>query len=201
MNNARRPDTILAVSVLLAAVLIVCLTLVNVGNGSQHTRASQELLGEEKSVLGFTRHAKPRPLPELSFVDGGGKEVRLSDLNGKVILLNIWATWCPPCREEMPALDRLEARLGGATFRVVPLSIDSGGPATVASFYQAAALESLSIYLDATQAAMSELSIVGVPTTLLLDQQGREVARVTGPAEWDEPELLNVIEELLAAPH
>jgi thiol-disulfide isomerase/thioredoxin len=204
MNNSKRSEITLAVATVLGTVLIVALTLVNVGNGSQHSKAmtqtNQKLASDEQSMLGLILHAKPRPLPELTFVDGGERRIRLSDFQGKVILLNIWATWCPPCREEMPALDRLEARLGGPSFQVVPLSIDSGGAAPVASFYQAAGLESLGVYLDAAQGGMRKLSIVGVPTTLLIDRQGGEVGRVTGPAEWDEPEIVHIIEQLLAAP-
>ena len=114
----------------------------------------------------------------------------LSDFRGKVVLLNVWATWCAPCRKEMPALDRLQQTLGGAEFEVVALSIDGGGAAAVRRFYDEIGIRSLALYVDSTMAASGKLRTVGIPTTLLLDREGRERWRKTGPAEWDSPEIV-----------
>src|SRR3989304_1536989 len=90
---------------------------------------------------------EPRELPDVGFSDGDGQSVKLSSFRGKVVLLNVWATWCPPCRKEMPTLDRLQAKLGGARFEVVALSIDRGGPSVVRSFYDEIEITALRIYI------------------------------------------------------
>lgn len=139
----------------------------------------------------------PRPLPELRFVDGEGRPLTLADFRGKVILLNIWATWCIPCLREMPTLDRLQAKLGGPRFEVVVLSIDIGGVGVVKKFYRALRLEALGIYVDKTTRARTALGITGIPTTLLIDRQGREIGRFAGPAEWDSKEAIKAIRRYL----
>ena len=140
-------------------------------------------------------HASPRPVPELVFEDGRGARRTLADFKGKVVLLNVWATWCVPCREEMPALDRLQHKLGGPEFEVVALSIDAGGAAAVKKFYDEIGIRSLGIYVDPASRAMGSLGLVGIPTTLLVDRQGREIGRRTGPAEWDGAEAVRMFEE------
>lgn len=139
-------------------------------------------------------------LPDVSFVEGEGRPMRLSDFRGKTILLNVWATWCPPCRREMPALDRLQAKLGGPGFEVVALSIDRGGAQAVKSFFEELNIRELRIYADPTTQASSDLSAIGLPTTLLIDPQGREIGRKVGPAEWDSPEVVKVIQKYLETP-
>src|SRR3546814_2217971 len=102
-----------------------------------------------------------------------------------MILLNIWATWCGPCREEMPTLDRLQARLGGPDFEVVALSIDRAGIAVVSEFYDEIRVQHLAEYIDESAKAAGQLNAVGLPTTLLIDREGQEIGRQVGPAEWD----------------
>ncbi|MBI2735962.1 MAG: TlpA family protein disulfide reductase [Rhodospirillales bacterium] len=137
----------------------------------------------------------PRPLPELRFVDGEGREMTLKAFEGQTVLLNIWATWCVPCRKEMPALDRLQSKLGGPDFRVVALSIDREGLPAVTAFYQELGLKTLGIYVDQTGKASRQLGVVGIPTTLLLDREGREIGRTVGPAEWDSDAVVQVLEK------
>jgi thiol-disulfide isomerase/thioredoxin len=145
----------------------------------------------------FTAYASPRPIAAVEFEDGQGRKRALVDFRGKVVLLNLWATWCGPCRKEMPTLDRLQSQLGGADFEVVALSIDRGGQAVVKSFFDEIGVQRLAIYVDATAEAGTKLGILGVPTTLLLDGAGREIGRVTGPAEWDSPEVIETIRRYL----
>ncbi len=145
----------------------------------------------------FTPHASAQLIADVKFEDGKGEKRRLADFRGKVVLLNIWATWCGPCRKEMPTLDRLQSQLGSKNFEVVALSIDRGGQAAVKSFYDEINIKALAIYVDATTEAQAQLGIVGVPTTLLIDPEGREVARYTGPAEWDRPEVVDTIRRYL----
>lgn len=147
--------------------------------------------------LGLSPFPAPRAVPDLAFEDASGARHTLAEFRGKSVLLNIWATWCAPCRKEMPALDRLQARLGGDTFQVLALSIDRDGVSVVKSFYDETKIKSLPIFVDRTTDAMGKLHVVGVPTTLLIDTKGREVARYTGPAAWDRADLVAMIERYL----
>ncbi|MEP6998212.1 MAG: TlpA disulfide reductase family protein [Betaproteobacteria bacterium] len=147
----------------------------------------------------FTPYSSPRPIANVEFEDGNGQKRTLADFKGKVVLLNIWATWCGPCREEMPTLDRLQQRLGSTDFEVVALSIDRGGQAAVRSFLDHIKVQRLAIYVDASAEAHAKLGAVGIPTTLLLDREGREIGRVVGPAEWDRPEVIATIQRYLPA--
>ena len=139
----------------------------------------------------------PRQIADLRFVGGDGKRHTLSDFRGKLVLLNVWATWCVPCRKEMPALDRLQEQLGGADFQVVALSIDGGGAPAVRRFYDEIGIRALEIFVDPNMEATGKLRTLGIPTTLLLDREGRERWRKTGPAEWDSPEIVASLREKL----
>jgi thiol-disulfide isomerase/thioredoxin len=120
-------------------------------------------------------------------------------LRGKTVLLNIWATWCVPCREEMPTLDTLEAELGGPAFEVVPLSVDRAGPEAVRKFYAEIGIEHLSLYINTSMRASFDLQAPGLPTTLLIDSEGRELGRLVGPAEWDTPEMIAFLKNHLTS--
>ena len=143
---------------------------------------------------------EPRELPDVGFSDGDGQSVKLSSFRGKVVLLNVWATWCPPCRKEMPTLDRLQAKLGGSRFEVVALSIDRSGPSVVRSFYDEIGIKALRIYIDQSGEASSALNVYGIPTTLLIDHAGRELGRKIGPAQWDSPEIVKLIQSYIEMP-
>ena len=132
-----------------------------------------------------TKGAKAKELPVLEFQDDTGRTRSLAEFRGRVVLLNIWATWCAPCREEMPALDRLQAKLGGADFEVVAVSIDRQGNVLVPKFFADVGVKSLRIYIDPSAQAISKVGAVGVPMTLLIDRDGREIGRHAGPAQWD----------------
>ncbi|WAP71412.1 TlpA disulfide reductase family protein (plasmid) [Jiella pelagia] len=132
-------------------------------------------------------HETPQAVPDLRFVDGDGRETSLSAFEGTTILLNVWATWCVPCREEMPALDRLEAKLGSAAFRVVPLSIDRGGLEKVKAFYRELGLKALPIYVDETGKASQQLATIGIPTTLLIGREGQEPRPPGRPGRVGQP--------------
>ena len=157
--------------------------------------------GASTSALPLVMRAQPVPLPNLRVLDGTGRPVDLASFKGKMVLLNIWATWCPPCRQEMPSLDRLQAQLGGGDFQVVALSVDAGAKALdrVKSFYASEGIKHLAVYLDADAAAIFTLMAGGVPTTLLLDRQGRELGRMSGTAEWDSPQIVKALQALLGA--
>ena len=141
----------------------------------------------------FALHPAPKPVPEIQFQDSEGNTLTLQDFRGKVVLLNIWATWCLPCRREMPTLDRLQAKLGGPDFEVLPLSIDRNGFEAITKFYSDVGVKHLAMYLDGSTRAASTLGAVGLPTTLLIDRDGRELGRLVGPAEWDSPDMIALI--------
>jgi thiol-disulfide isomerase/thioredoxin len=157
-----------------------------------------DAVAPSRADFAVTLLEEPRPLPTVSFVDGTGRAMTLADFRGKVVLLNVWATWCGPCREEMPTLDRLQAELGDPDFQVVPLSIDRAGLKVVRDFYDEVGLKHLGIYVDSSGKASRDLGAVGLPTTLLLDREGRELGRLVGPAEWDSPEVVAFIRGHLA---
>jgi thiol-disulfide isomerase/thioredoxin len=147
----------------------------------------------------FTFFDQPRPVPEVRFVDGDDRALTLDRFRGKVVLLNLWATWCAPCRREMPTLDNLQARLGGDDFEVVALAVDRGGSAKVKAFLDELDLGRLALYVDPSTRALRALGAYGLPTTLLIDRDGGEVMRAIGPAEWDGPEIVALIRHLIDA--
>jgi thiol-disulfide isomerase/thioredoxin len=146
----------------------------------------------------FVMHESPKPIPTIAFEDELGRAQSLTDLRGKVVLLNIWATWCGPCRREMPALDRLQATLGGPEFEVVALSIDRSGIEAVRKFYTDVGVRNLALRIDNSGKAARELGAVGLPATVLIDRQGHEIGRLMGPAEWDEPGIVEFLKHVVA---
>jgi thiol-disulfide isomerase/thioredoxin len=152
------------------------------------------------TVADFTVIDPPRPAPETGFAGDGGSALTLADFRGKVVLLNLWATWCGPCVEELPSLDRLQGKLAGPDFEVVALSQDLGGRDTVTSFYRRHAIGRLALYTDRSNALAHKLGINGLPTTLILDRQGRAVGALVGTADWDSPEAIALLRYYIDAP-
>ncbi|HMA30401.1 MAG TPA: TlpA disulfide reductase family protein [Casimicrobiaceae bacterium] len=152
-----------------------------------------------ENPLAAMNEKSPRPVPNLSFIDDKGAQRTLAQFRGKLILLNVWATWCPPCRREMPTLERLQARLGGPDFEVVALSIDKGGRAAVDSFFDEINVQALKVYVDPTTAVRNDLALTSFPTTLLIDREGREIGRYTGGADWDSPQVVATLRKYIAA--
>jgi thiol-disulfide isomerase/thioredoxin len=149
------------------------------------------------TVANFTPFDPLRPAPEAPFGDDSGREVRLADFRGKVVLLNFWATWCVPCVTEMPALDRLQAALGDAGLEVVALSQDRGGVPAVVRFYEKYDFGNLAIYVDPKATVATGLKVGVLPTTMLIDREGRVVGELVGAAEWDAPEAQALIRHYL----
>ncbi len=146
----------------------------------------------------FILHEAPKPIATITFEDDQGRQRNLAEFRDKIVLLNIWATWCGPCRREMPSLDRLHGLLGGADFEVIALSIDRAGLEAVRKFYTDVGVRRLAIYTDSSGKATRELATVGVPATLLIDRAGRELGRLLGPAEWDEPDIVQFLKRVIA---
>jgi thiol-disulfide isomerase/thioredoxin len=148
-------------------------------------------------VAAFVAAQEPLRLPDLAFRDAAGTERRLADWRGRTVLLNLWATWCVPCRKEMPALEALEAKLGGPQFEVVAINIDTRDPAKPRAWLQEIGIAQLRYYADPSAKVFQELKIVGraagMPTTLLVDPTGCEIGAVAGPAEWASEDALRLV--------
>ncbi len=150
----------------------------------------------------------PRPLsalqvhpptlpPPLRFVGPNGGVRRLRDEIGHGLVLNFWATWCPPCVAEMPALAQLARALAGRDIRVLPVSVGNGGADVVRAFYDAHGITGLPVLLDVKPSAIYALGVDGVPLTLLINRAGREVARMEGALRWDAPDTLARVVQLI----
>jgi thiol-disulfide isomerase/thioredoxin len=149
-------------------------------------------------AFNFVR-SEPAPVPEITFLDADGNELSLADFEGKVVVLNLWATWCAPCREEMPSLDRLQAAHGGEDLQVVALSLDRGDSLDkVRRFYDEVGIETLAIYRDPEAEVGRAFRAPGLPTTIVIDPAGREIGRVLGGAKWDGPEAVALLEAAAA---
>jgi len=166
---------------------------------SQTPRTGSKRLTSTAQLGAFVMHEAPRPLAEIVFVDGDGQSLMLADFRAKTVLLNIWATWCVPCRKEMPTLDALQGQLGGAEFQVVALSIDRAGAEVVRKFYAEIGIGNLALFIDTSMRAALALGTVGLPTTLLIDAEGRERGRLVGPAEWNSPEMIAFLKAHVAS--
>jgi thiol-disulfide isomerase/thioredoxin len=148
-------------------------------------------------VAALTMAATPLRLPDLAFEDGSGKPRKLSDFRGKTVLLNLWATWCVPCRKEMPALDELQGKLGGKDFEVVAVNIDTRDPEKPKNFLKEANLNRLAFFSDQKAKVFQDLKNVGralgMPTSVLVDAQGCEIGTIAGPAEWAGEDAIKLI--------
>jgi thiol-disulfide isomerase/thioredoxin len=148
-------------------------------------------------VAALTMAAAPLKLPDLAFEDADGRPKRLSDWRGHTVLVNLWATWCVPCRKEMPALDRLQGQLGGKDFQVVAINIDTRDPEKPKTFLKDANLTRLGYFSDQKAKVFQDLKSIGralgMPTSVLVDSQGCEIATIAGPAEWDSDDAVKLI--------
>jgi thiol-disulfide isomerase/thioredoxin len=144
---------------------------------------------------------RPLKLPDLDFTDASGKRLTLADFKGRTVLLNLWATWCVPCRKEMPTLDALEGRLGGPAFQVVAVNIDTRDPDKPKQFLKDIGVQKLAYYADPTAKTFQDLKSVGrafgMPTTMLVDPHGCEIGTIAGPAEWASDDAIKLIEAAL----
>jgi thiol-disulfide isomerase/thioredoxin len=166
---------------------------------AQLAQKLQPLARGEVAALAPAR--SPIPLTTVAFRDGDGKERTLGDWKGKTVLLNLWATWCVPCKKEMPALDELQKKLGGADFEVVAVNIDTRNPDKAKTWLTDTGIASLTYYADNSAKIFQDLKekgrAFGMPTTILIDKNGCEVATLAGPAEWASGDAITFIEAAL----
>jgi thiol-disulfide isomerase/thioredoxin len=155
------------------------------------------------AVAAFTLADRPVDVSGLSFNDGNGAAKSLGDWKGRVVLLNLWATWCVPCREEMPALQALQQQAGGPDFEVVPVSVDLGTPDKPKKFYADHDLAGLGFFHDGTMGVFNALKkeslAFGMPATLLIDRKGCVLGSLNGPADWASPEAKELVARAVGA--
>jgi thiol-disulfide isomerase/thioredoxin len=177
-----------------AASSLVLLAMVAAGSA-----ASDEPGVTERVRLGeFIPVTPPLPAPAISFADLSGNTVSLSEFAGKIILVNLWATWCEPCLREMPSLERMQSRLGDK-ITVLAISEDRGGSKIVEPFIGKLGLKSIKTYLDPKSGVERAFEVQGLPTSFLIDREGRVLGRVEGAAEWDSPKLLETLRSFLGS--
>jgi len=152
-------------------------------------------------VAALTVAAAPRRLPDLAFQDSTGKTRTLADWRGRTVLLNLWATWCVPCRKEMPLLDALQEKLGGPDFEVVAVNTDTRDPDKPKAWLKEVGVTRLAYYADPSGKLFQDLKtagkVLGLPTTLLIDAAGCELGIIAGPAEWASDDALNLVRAAL----
>jgi thiol-disulfide isomerase/thioredoxin len=153
--------------------------------------------GSGDDLVAFVRKNPPVDVADVSFEDETGSRRTLADFKGKVVLLNLWATWCLPCRHEMPSLDRLQKEMGSDQFEVVALSLDRAGRDAARKFFDEIKVQNLKLFIDPTMKAGTGLRAVGMPTTILIGKDGKELGRLPGPAEWDSPAAKALIAEAI----
>jgi thiol-disulfide isomerase/thioredoxin len=150
------------------------------------------------ALAAFLVKPERKPLADIAFQDGAGKSVKLSDWKGRVVLVNLWATWCAPCRKEMPDLAALQGKLGSKDFEVVAISVDRKGIEASSAFLKETGAEALKLYVEPTTKILNDVQALGLPATLLIDRQRNEIGRLLGPADWSSPEAQALIKAALA---
>ena len=170
-------------------ILIVCLII--------SLTACTKSDSPKKNVGSSSIAAEKSAAPDVSVVSiANGSTLKLSDLKGKVVLLNFWATWCPPCREEIPSMMKLNGFMAGKPFQMVAISIDEGGKKDIDSFFKETGFF-LPTYLDESGASSKSYGVTGVPESFIIDKQGILVKKIIGGFAWDSPEAVSFIEGLM----
>lgn len=141
----------------------------------------------------FVFKAKPAAIADVAFVDAAGASKTLKDWKGRYVLLNLWATWCAPCRKEMPHLDRLQAELGSKNFEILALNLDRNGIDKAKAFLDKIGIKALKFYADPTAKAGIDLKAIGMPTTIFINRDGLEIGRLVGPAVWDSEDAKRLV--------
>ena len=154
------------------------------------------LQGEMRKLVPAKTPGEPL---EATLLDPADQPHALAGFRGKYVLMNFWATWCAPCRQEMPALDRLQAEFGGDRFAVVTIATGPNPLPAIDRFFAEAGVTALPKLRDPRQQFARRMAVLGLPVTVLLDPEGREIARLTGDAEWDGPEARALVAALIAA--
>ena len=210
MNTEKKPGTLKQIAAGLAVLLAITGIYVFQADGRKAGTTEAALSAQSLASAGVTKAlatgalaaflVKPErtPLADIAFQDAQGKPLKLSDWKGRVVLVNLWATWCAPCRKEMPDLAKLQNTLGSKDFEVVAISIDRKGVEASSAFLKETGAEALKLYVEPTTKILNDIKALGLPATLLIDRQGNEIGRLLGPADWSSPEAQTLIKAALA---
>jgi len=197
LKHAQR--LVLGLSLALAMIVAAALSyeLYRTFSRQEATSAESEAGIRSAEDLQLLFRDRPADLPDVGFVDGDGRALSLRDFRGRRVILNIWATWCVPCRKEMPALDSLQTKLGGKDFEVIAINIDTRDPEKPKNFLKEANLTRLGYFTDTKAKVFQDLKNIGkalgMPTSVLVDGQGCEIGTIAGPAEWASDDALALI--------
>lgn len=179
-----------------ALLYFALLASANTSFAQNYSQAEELRSGEMRKLL----FADPKPVSNIRFMHEDGTELSLQDFQGKTIVLNFWATWCAPCRKEMPALEALRKQLGGDSFDVVAVATGpKNEPAKIAKFFNDNGISDLPVYLDPKSRFANDMGIRGLPITVVINSAGMEIARMRGDADWASENALAVIGAILSA--
>lgn len=182
---------------MIRAVLTLIFTLIATICGADASAAPGDCAAPPAAIARFEPAQQPQALPTIAFYDGAGKARTFADYRGQSLIVNLWATWCAPCVQEMPALDRLVELLRAERIAVLALSSDRAGAPVVQQFFEVHAIRRLELLIDRQTAVTRALGARGLPTTVLFDRNGDERGRVVGVAEWDAPETVAFLKRCL----
>ena len=149
-------------------------------------------------LRGLKIHTESLSLPKFSFQDQLSRTVRVNDFKGSIVVLNLWATWCGPCVKELPSLDLLQSRFSKNKVTILAVSQDKTGAKLVPAFYKKLGIRNLAVHLDPQSDAMTAFRVHGLPTTIIIDQSGREISRLVGAIKWDSEEVESMLRALLS---
>tara|TARA_Y100001934_G_scaffold283023_1_gene399987 strand:+ start:30515 stop:31105 length:591 start_codon:yes stop_codon:yes gene_type:complete len=184
-------------------VLILFMFLPFSTKGSAASEMTKKLLQLKETsffqeTFDIVIHNEPRIVPDVKIINGNGDEINLSNLYGKKLLaIHFWATWCIPCIKELPTLEMLGSRINNEKFLIVPISVDRGKPGKIKIFYNDIDIINLQIFMDKQMAAARLFRISGIPTTILINEHGYEIARVIGDRDWSESNIISLIQNLI----
>ena len=180
---------------ILRSIVLYAALAVGANSAAADTAALEAM--REGLMKKLTFHSTPKPTPDAPFFDPEGGMHSLADYKGKYVVLNFWATWCAPCRKEMPSLDNLQAELGGDDFQVIAIATGRNTQAGITKFFDKAEIKNLGVFLDPKQNLSRKMGVLGLPITVILDRQGNEIARLSGDAEWDSHSALLIFNALI----
>ncbi|MEM9786784.1 MAG: TlpA disulfide reductase family protein [Pseudomonadota bacterium] len=181
---------------LLSALLYTA--LVTVANPGAADTATAEAL-REGDMRKLIFHAEPIAASDVAFKSEDGQEMTLADYQGKHVVLNFWATWCAPCRHEMPHLSALQTAMGGDDMEVVTIATGRNPLPGMQRFLEEIEVDNLPLHTDARQSLARSLGVLGLPVTIILDPEGNEIARMQGDADWSSDNAMEIMRTLIGA--